>query len=200
MLISRGRICQRASTDSSTSETVDDVSPTIATRLVEAVGWITAGGVPTFGRAFACVMRSWTICRASYRSVPGSKSQVDDRQAGHRPGRDRVDPRHAVEEVLLDRHRDQLLDLLRRQSEGLRLDLHRGRLELGVDVHVRALQLDERHAEERDDAGHDDPPQPHRRTDQPGDHRYLRRQRRDSAGRGAPRPRTSRDLRGSRRY
>jgi hypothetical protein len=73
MLISRGRICQRASTDRSTSDTVDDRSPTMATRLVEAVGWITAGGVPTFGSAFACVMRSWTICRASYRSVPGWK-------------------------------------------------------------------------------------------------------------------------------
>ena len=70
----------------SISETVDDCSPTMATRLVEAVGWITAGGVPTFGSALAWVMRSCTICRASYRSVPGSNSQVDGRQARHRPG------------------------------------------------------------------------------------------------------------------
>src|SRR4029453_15905530 len=54
-------------------------------------------------------------------------------------------------------------------------------LELRIDVHVRAMQLDEGHPEERDDARNDDPVQSCRRSDQPGDHRYLRGQRRDSA-------------------
>ena len=45
---------------------------TIATRLVDAVGWTITGGVPTFGSAAACVIRSATIWRARYRSVPSS--------------------------------------------------------------------------------------------------------------------------------
>src|SRR3954451_2000361 len=85
MLISRGRSCQRASTDMSISDTDDDRNPIMATRLVADVGWITAGGVPTLGRALACCIRSWTICRALYRSVPGwnTMSTVDN------PGIDR---------------------------------------------------------------------------------------------------------------
>jgi hypothetical protein len=64
MAISRGRICHRASTDISTMETSSERMATIATRLVEAVGWTITGGVPTFGRAAAWVIRSATIWRA----------------------------------------------------------------------------------------------------------------------------------------
>jgi hypothetical protein len=63
--ISLGRIFHRARTDISTGETVLDDSPIMATRLAEASGWIMIGGLPTFGRAWACVIRSWTICRAA---------------------------------------------------------------------------------------------------------------------------------------
>ena len=69
--ISRGRIFQRASTDISTPETVREDSPIMATRLAEASGWIMIGGLPTLGSACAWVIRSWTICRAAYRFVPG---------------------------------------------------------------------------------------------------------------------------------
>src|SRR4051794_10319582 len=85
MLISRGRSCQRARTDMSISDTDCDDIPIMAIRLVEEVGWITAGGVPTLGSALACDMRSWTICRAFHRSVPGSNF----RSIAERPGIDR---------------------------------------------------------------------------------------------------------------
>ena len=61
MLISRGRICQRARTDICIVVTVFDDMAIIATRLVDEVGWTIIGGVPTLGRALACVIRSWTI-------------------------------------------------------------------------------------------------------------------------------------------
>jgi hypothetical protein len=32
---------------------------TMATRLVDEVGWIMSGGVPTLGSALACDIRSW---------------------------------------------------------------------------------------------------------------------------------------------
>ena len=64
MLIRRGRICQRAWTDISIVDTVGEVSEIMATRLVEDVGCTITGGVPTFGRALAWVIRSCTIWRA----------------------------------------------------------------------------------------------------------------------------------------
>src|SRR4051795_10951919 len=85
MLINRGRSCQRASTDMSIIDTDDDDIPIMATRLVEEVGWITAGGVPTLGSALAWDMRSWTICRAFHRSVPCSNVM----SIADRPGIDR---------------------------------------------------------------------------------------------------------------
>jgi len=44
---------------------------------------------------------------------------------------DVVQPRNAVEQVLFERHRDQLLDLSRGQAQGLGLDLHRGGVNSG---------------------------------------------------------------------
>src|SRR4030095_9465632 len=84
MLISRGRICQRANTDICTSEAVSDRMAIMATRLVEDVGWIMIGGVPTFGSALAWVIRSWVSCLAASRSVPGSNC----RSIADRPGID----------------------------------------------------------------------------------------------------------------
>ena len=48
----------------SISDTSSSDSPIIMTRLVDDSGWIITGGVPTFGSACACVMRSCTIWRA----------------------------------------------------------------------------------------------------------------------------------------
>src|SRR6266702_6586930 len=80
--ISRGLIFHRASTDMSMGDTDDDDSLIMAIRPAEAVGWIMIGGLPTLGRACAWVIRSWTCCRAAYRSVPG----WNVRSITHRPG------------------------------------------------------------------------------------------------------------------
>jgi hypothetical protein len=71
--INRGRIVQRASTDSSIGDSSLDDSPTIMTRLVDDRGWSICGGLDTWGRACAWVRRSCTTWRACSRSVPGSK-------------------------------------------------------------------------------------------------------------------------------
>jgi hypothetical protein len=64
MAMRRGRSCQRASTDISIRLAWSERRASIATRLVEAVGWTMTGGVPTLGSAAACDIRSCTICRA----------------------------------------------------------------------------------------------------------------------------------------
>ena len=100
MLISRGRICHRASTDICMVETESDRIAIIATRLVDEVGCTMIGGVPTFGNALAWVIRSCVIWRAACGSVPGSNSQVDGGKTGHRFGADVLDPGDAVQQVL----------------------------------------------------------------------------------------------------
>src|SRR6476469_7261533 len=77
--ISLGPIVHRAKTESCTVDSLSDMSPMAMTLLVdESVGNMT-GGSETFGRAFAWVSRSCTICRAAIRSVPGSKfRRIDD--------------------------------------------------------------------------------------------------------------------------
>ena len=52
-----------------------------------------------------------------------------------------VDPRHAVQQVALERDRDQLLDLGRGQPERLGLDLDVRRRELGKHVHRHGAEL-----------------------------------------------------------
>src|SRR5438046_1733111 len=69
--ISRGLIFHRASTDISIGDTDEDDSLIMAIRPSAAVGWIMIGGLPTLGSAWAWVIRSWTYCRAAYRSVTG---------------------------------------------------------------------------------------------------------------------------------
>ena len=68
----------------SIGDTCRDDSLIMAIRLVEASGWIMIGGLPTLGRACAWVIRSCTIWRAAYRSVPGWKV----RSIADRPGID----------------------------------------------------------------------------------------------------------------
>ena len=72
----------------------------------------------------------------------GLENELDRRQAGSRLGTDLIQPRDPVEQVLLQRHGDQLLDLVRGKAERFRLELDGRRHELGQDVHPRALELD----------------------------------------------------------
>ena len=58
--ISRGLIFHRASTERSISEMSVAESPTIMTRLVDALGGTMTGGLPTGGNANACDIRSCT--------------------------------------------------------------------------------------------------------------------------------------------
>ena len=53
------------------------------------------------------------------------EEHLDRRQAGDRLGLDRLQPGHAVEQVGLERHRDQRFDLGSRQSERLGMNLER---------------------------------------------------------------------------
>jgi hypothetical protein len=71
---------QRVSTERSIKESVFDESPTIITRFVAERGWSITGALATLrdGRPCACVRRSWTICRARARFVPGSKNSTMD--------------------------------------------------------------------------------------------------------------------------
>ena len=117
----RGTMVQRASTDIWIGDSDFESTPTISTRFVDDRGWRICGGLETFGRACACVKRSATTWRALKRSVPGSKTRRI-RETRHRLRADVPEARDAVEQVLLDRHRDQLLDLLGGQTE--RLGLH----------------------------------------------------------------------------
>jgi hypothetical protein len=64
MLISRGLMVHRASTDMSTMDTVSERIPTIATRLADAVGWIIVGAVPMLGSRLIRPIRSCTSWRA----------------------------------------------------------------------------------------------------------------------------------------
>ena len=75
---SRGLIVHRASTPSSVGDRVSEESPTSITRPAEESGCSIAGGFETFGRMCARVSRSCTSCRASSRSVSGSKMSKTD--------------------------------------------------------------------------------------------------------------------------
>ena len=105
------------------------------TLLVDDSGGNMTGGSETFGRAFAWVSRSWTICRAAMRSVPGSKVRRIDDSPSIDLGLDGLKPWHAVEEVRLQPNGEHSLDLLGRQAEGLGLDLDVGCGEFGKGVY-----------------------------------------------------------------
>jgi hypothetical protein len=57
-------------------------SPTIIDRLAVDSGCSMTGGLETLGRAYAMLRRSCTSCRASIRSVPGSKTRRTDESPG----------------------------------------------------------------------------------------------------------------------
>ncbi len=99
---------------------------------------------------------------------PGLEGHDHRREPGQRDRLDLLEERDTHEQVLLERHRDQLLDLLGGEPEGLRLDLDGGSLEFGQDVRAGVVQLQNAVDEEPDgnrdhqttelDARTDDPP------------------------------------------
>ena len=116
------------------------------------------GGCDTFGFACACVSCSWTSWRASRMVGAGLEEQDDRRHA--RDGLRAQDRRAlgAVEQVGLERDRDELLDLLGGEPERLRLHLDVGRRELGEHVGRRLVELQD--AEDHDARGDADDEQP----------------------------------------
>ena len=138
----RGCTFQRASTDISISDFSVELSPTIMNRFSDDSGWSMTGALATFGRACDWVSRSATTWRALRMSVPGSNIMtIDDRPASDF-GLDLVEERDAVEQVRLERDRDELLDLLGRQSE-----------RLGLDFDGRGRELGQRHRPGQTEAG-----------------------------------------------
>ena len=93
------------------------------------------------------------------------EDEEDPRQAGNRLGANVVEEGDAVEQVLLQRHRDQLLDLRRRQPERLGLDLDRGRHELREDVHGHLPELADTHHQRRRSRSYDQQSKPQNRLD-----------------------------------
>ena len=79
---SLGLMVHRERTDISIRDSFSEDTPIIATRLVADSGWIMTGGFDALGSAYAPVSRSWTICRARIRSVPGRKTMITDESPG----------------------------------------------------------------------------------------------------------------------
>ena len=125
--MSLGPTVHRACTERSVSDIDAEARLTIITRLADDSGWIIWGGLATFGSAWACVSRSWTIWRARMMSVSGLEDQHDRGEARHRLGADGLDPGNAAEHQRFHGDRDELFDLGGRQAEGLGLDLDVGR-------------------------------------------------------------------------
>ena len=115
--------------------------PIFMIRLVADSGGIIHGGLAHVGSSAAiCASRSWTSWRARSSSVPRSKMswiedscETDFERSSSRPG--------MPVELLLDRDRDELLDLGGGVAERDRLDLHARRRELREDVDLRARDL-----------------------------------------------------------
>jgi hypothetical protein len=94
------------------------------------------------------------------------KVRTIDERPGNGLGADGLRALHAVQEVLLHRHGDELLDLGRGQAEALDLDLDDRRRELGEHVDRRLVRLGgsdcnqncarEHHEESQSHAGGDD--------------------------------------------
>src|SRR5215216_1927624 len=78
----------------------------------------------------------------------GLEDEHDGRHAGHGLGPDHLGAPHAVQQVGLQRNRDELLDLFGGEPERLCLDLRVRRAELREDVHRRPTQLDDSHHHE----------------------------------------------------
>ena len=161
-------------------------------RLVAESGGIMNGGLAQVGSVgVTCAMRSCTSCRALSSSVPRSKiswieesCETDFERSSSRPG-------HAAE-LLLDRDRDQLLDLGRGVAERDRLDLDPRRRELGEDVDLGARDLGDPEGHHRRGGEQHQPPEPQASGRRPSASRCPRRAVNGSGPRArfrTPRPR-----------
>ena len=111
-------------------------------RLVDDSAGIMNGGLAQVGSvAVTCATRSATSWRARSSSVPVLEDERDRRTAG-RPtwSASRSSPSMPAE-LVLDRDRDELLDLVGGVAEGdrLDLDLRRGELREDVDLGLRQV-------------------------------------------------------------
>jgi len=101
---------------------------------------------------------------------PRLEDQLDPRQPGNRFGADPVEPCHPVEQVLLERDGDQLLDLGGGQPERLGLDLDHRRVELGKCLHRHAAKLHKPEEQQRHGDKNDQEPELQARSDDPSHH------------------------------
>jgi hypothetical protein len=98
------------------------------------------------------------------------EDHVHRRQTGHRLRLDVVQPRDSIEEVLLERHRDQLLHLLGREAQRLGLDVDGDRGELRQHVGLRAAEGPDAEHHDHHGDGHDSPTSLEARPDDPTHH------------------------------
>ncbi len=157
MAISRGRTVHRISVVSSTWLRTFDVTPIFMTRLVDDSGESITGGRATDGSCPASVVRrSCTSCRACMRSVPSWKIATTDDKPRTLFERSVLSPRTPFSAFSIGTD-DETLDLGRRETRRLGLDLDQGRRELGEHVERRLSgRLDAEDDEQHGERGHDD--------------------------------------------
>ena len=126
------------------------------------------GGTTQLGEAFLHQLATLVDVEALL------EHEHDRGEAGCRGRADDVDAFDSVQEVGLERHRDELLDLGGGQTERLGLDLDVRRGELRVDVGRRVRKGRDADGEDRGGEADDQPAQLHRAADEPPDHRASR--------------------------
>jgi hypothetical protein len=108
---------------------------------------------------------------AGVEHVGAGLERHDDRgEPWERHRLDLVEEGDAGQQVLLERDRDQLLDLFGGEPQGLGLHLDDRRVELRQDVHRRPAGLDDPEDHQADRRGHDEAPEFEARSDDPTHH------------------------------
>ena len=100
----------------------------------------------------------------------GLEDEHDRRQAGHGLRADDVDALHPVQQVRLERNRDELLDFLGGEPERLGLDLGVGGRELGEHVHRGVAKLDDADGDDAHGRPHHQQAEPQAGTNDCSDH------------------------------
>ena len=123
------------------SEIVSEDRPTSITRPVVETGGIITGGLAQVGSVRTTdAIRSCDELPRLQDVRPRTEEQLDRRELRHRLRTDRVEPGDPVQR-LLERDRDEGLDLGGRQPQAGGLDLDTGRCELREDVDRHGLEL-----------------------------------------------------------
>ena len=163
--IRRGLIVQRAITDCSIGETRSEDSPIISTRLDDDSGWSSVGGFETCGSACAWRQALLHELAGAVDVGPGLEHEHDRRQAGQRLRADDVDALDPVQQVGLERDRDQLLHLSAESPSASVWISDVRRRELGQHVHRRVAELGDADGEHARGDGDDEEPEPQARPD-----------------------------------